>query len=1121
MSFEVGSVTLGVNIAYQQAIENLKKIDTFAGKMTREQGRDYARWWREALKEKDKAERAQADYHLARIRQETQARRQQEKEAEKAAKRLGAAERAETQRTADYWMAKRRLIMATRRAEFAAYAEQARKERASDKTNADLWIASRRRRIAIIRAEYAAYAEQARKERAENKANSDAWLAERRKRIAIIRAESQAYREEARRQRAIEMEIARGHLSEHRMRLARIRAETAAYVENKRREMAADMALAQSHMLEHRRKMAMARAESAAYAENARRQAAARAATLAAMAVATRQSQQQIRAQQVAAAAQARQARASARINSRGGASFGIGGLGLGAIGGAALGMKLVQTANDMQVIQQRLDQVSGSSEEVDLVFNKLATSSQRLRQPLTQMSELYTKLRQSNENVGLSVSETLKVTEAFSAALRLSGATGQTAASALLQFGQAMAKGNLDGDEFRTIAENNSEVLLVLQRRYGKTREEILKMREEGQLTARMMSDALIAEFDNLINRANKLPPTLGQGATAISNALLIVLTNSEDAREAIGKLGTAMVGVADLIQENGDFLLGMAKFAALAWSAHKAFLLIDGIIASGGLASLMLKLSTGAAGGMALGIAVATDMFGTEAKKKEDARRANALLSLSEKDLAANINVRAKSMAEAQAIIDKAVREKRTVPLGAVEIVDRERRAILEYQKALRTIQAKRKMDAKPEPRFSPKPTPTGRGGAGTKEPDIDKEIADLLDLYEAGELNEKGLERLTQLRDESQSTLMRLADTETYTAEQARQHADALARVERISGTLNPMVELQNDDVKEQGRLLEYLNDNYDDLTASMQRLANELSAQEVMRLNRELHQAQKDLLTAVAGLDSNLVAELYQKIAELQGKIRELQQKMAERNAQGMGTGGEPTEGSGKKAWWETAIEGVDRHMRRLQRSILDTFLSAPGELISAYFDDMANAIANGGRNAGEAMNRALAGIASSAGKQMIEAGMAKLTKLALASFGKMMLAMGGATSGLGKFLTAIKAKLANPLVAGPALIALGIGLAAYGAKMGAIGRGEGGSMAGTIGGLSVGGQSDSAQRFVFGNRRNPLEGNRVAVARDSIVVNQTIIGPNDPVAQRQIADLVNNADRRGLVARRRT
>jgi hypothetical protein len=296
-------------------------------------------------------------------------------------------------------------------------------------------------------------------------------------------------------------------------------------------------------------------------------------------------------------------------------------------------------------------------------------------------------------------------------------------------------------------------------------------------------------------------------------------------------------------------------------------------------------------------------------------------------------------------------------------------------------------------------------------------------------------------------------------------------------------------------------ELLAENYEKLGKEARKSADEQIKSAIKLLKIQMHSAQND-----------------EERLALAGRISAMQRVLYENDSFGMGTGGKPTEGKGDD---KDKLTMLQRQIRNIKRSLLEAGLGTPGDLISAYFKAMAEQTEEGGSLVAQRMKEALGKIAGSVGQDLIDMGFATLAEEYKDEFkkmiGKMVGAMAGPTAILGKFLTKIKKALMNPLIAGPALILIGAAMMAYSAKMGAAGRGErGGDLAGGIGGLGIGKQ-DQVQRYSFADRRNPIEGNRViGMPQQPITVNQTIIGANDPVAQRQIGEMVNQAARRGLV-----
>ena len=258
-----------------------------------------------------------------------------------------------------------------------------------------------------------------------------------------------------------------------------------------------------------------------------------------------------------------------------------VAGLGIG------LGLReLVGLSDAATTLSSRLRLVTSSEQERLKVQRELQGVATRSRADISETAELYVKLRQANEGLGYSTSQSTKLTEAFALAVKVSGSSGAGAAAAIQQFGQAVAKGTLSGDEFVTVSENASEVLRILQTETGKSRAELLKMREAGELTAKMVGDALIANLDKLRSQVGDAPRTIADGFTALRNSLIKTIGGSQDMARAAQNIAEGLANVGTFLEDNGPLLLQLGKLAVAGYAGAKAFTAFRGaLVALNGL--------------------------------------------------------------------------------------------------------------------------------------------------------------------------------------------------------------------------------------------------------------------------------------------------------------------------------------------------------------------------------------------------------------------------------------------------------------------------------------------------------------------------------------------------------
>jgi exonuclease VII small subunit len=185
-------------------------------------------------------------------------------------------------------------------------------------------------------------------------------------------------------------------------------------------------------------------------------------------------------------------------------------------------------------------------------------------------------------------------------------------------------------------------------------------------------------------------------------------------------------------------------------------------------------------------------------------------------------------------------------------------------------------------------------------------------------------------------------------------------------------------------------------------------------------------------------------------------------------------------------------------------------------IQASEQDLIEAFA--GERFGEAVGSTLVdslanGIEQAVASGRLGEGFKALGATLLSGLGDAMMSFGKASVGFATLMNKIKVGLAtlNPGAALAASIALvGIGAALKGAARGMFGGGGGGGFGG--GGLALAGggrMNDTFTRVTYG----PTNANVAAGMEPRGAMNITVIGPNDPQAQRQIQELISKGARR--------
>lgn len=206
-----------------------------------------------------------------------------------------------------------------------------------------------------------------------------------------------------------------------------------------------------------------------------------------------------------------------------------VGALGVFAV--IAQGIRaFVQTADQMTLLNNRISLLSDGTADLNSEFDNLFRIANESRTGISEVGTLFSRLTPVVANLGGTTKEAAGITESFSKLLLISGTGAREAASALIQFSQALGKGKLDGDEFRTIAEATPEVLRVLEDALGKTRGELFKMSRQGELTADILGNTLLNALGDLNEKLAKAPLTFAQSLQVLRNQLTSSVKQLDD---------------------------------------------------------------------------------------------------------------------------------------------------------------------------------------------------------------------------------------------------------------------------------------------------------------------------------------------------------------------------------------------------------------------------------------------------------------------------------------------------------------------------------------------------------------------------------------------------------------
>lgn len=244
---------------------------------------------------------------------------------------------------------------------------------------------------------------------------------------------------------------------------------------------------------------------------------------------------------------------------------------------------KLVQIADQWNSVNARLKQASVSTNDFTLSQTRLMAISQSTGTAFTDNANLFSRAAASMREFGYSSDEVLKITEAVSTGLKLSGASTEEAGSVITQFSQALAQGVLRGEEFNAVNEAGDRVIRALAAGMGVARKDLKAMADQGQLTIDKVVPALISQLGVLQGEFASLPPTVSGSMQKVTNSFMAWVGGVNQATGATDALSGGLDGLAGTL----DSLTSSAVSGALSDVADNMSLITT---AAGGLIGIGL---------------------------------------------------------------------------------------------------------------------------------------------------------------------------------------------------------------------------------------------------------------------------------------------------------------------------------------------------------------------------------------------------------------------------------------------------------------------------------------------------------------------------------------------------
>jgi tape measure domain-containing protein len=185
----------------------------------------------------------------------------------------------------------------------------------------------------------------------------------------------------------------------------------------------------------------------------------------------------------------------------------------------------LLRAADAYTILQNRLKVVTESSQELQSVYQALATASIETGAGIEALGQLYTRTGLAARSLGASQSELLEFVQAVSLSLTVSGTSALQAQGALLQLSQAMGSGIVRAEEFNSMLEGMPRLAKAAADGIEGMDGSVAKLRNSiisGEITSRQFFEAILTQSGTLRGEFERMQITVSRSLSALGNSLI-----------------------------------------------------------------------------------------------------------------------------------------------------------------------------------------------------------------------------------------------------------------------------------------------------------------------------------------------------------------------------------------------------------------------------------------------------------------------------------------------------------------------------------------------------------------------------------------------------------------------
>lgn len=212
---------------------------------------------------------------------------------------------------------------------------------------------------------------------------------------------------------------------------------------------------------------------------------------------------------------------------------------------------KFIAIGDEMVTLQARIARLSPSIDAAKDTLASLSAIASQTGSGLYETEKLWESLTTSLKETGATNAQVLSLTATLQKIGTIGGSSAEEMSNALRQFGQSMAKGVIQAEEFNSVIEQMPELARQIAAGLGISIGDLRKRMLEGKLTAQDALNAIQSQSRSVNAEFEKMPVSIDRA----KNSLDVAFKNAiNDLNQAIG-LTTTLAGLMQSVADNLNY--------------------------------------------------------------------------------------------------------------------------------------------------------------------------------------------------------------------------------------------------------------------------------------------------------------------------------------------------------------------------------------------------------------------------------------------------------------------------------------------------------------------------------------------------------------------------------------